>query len=299
MKTWRELLMLYLTQELNAEDRAAFEKFLAEDATCRAELEEWRTLGDAVRDEADVRIDALPKLPASFYQRLQTVQRSPNGKHAKDKTMTTIAQPLPKSKANVSATMLAAVVAMVFLAGALLLTNRNLNNPDPASNNLLTGMQQEGTTPSATPMETFTPTPVPALMAESTATPFPAQIDELQPTFVPTVPPPAGVVVGTESLVAPVISEPALLLQNLDLQGGYGTVTGLDVSADGNRLVVSRAAPGLFSLWLVFLDTAEEVPLLVYDVQLVAPQFNADGTQVIVGTNAAGIFVLDISGITR
>jgi hypothetical protein len=58
---------------------------------------------------------------------------------------------------------------------------------------------------------------------------------------------------------------------------------------------VSRAAPGVYSLWLIDRKTGEEKPVLVYSVELIDPQFNAEGTQVIVGTNGTGIFILDVS----
>ncbi len=278
MKTWRDLLMLYLTGDLTHEDRVLFEQFLGEDAACRAELDEWRTLAEIVRQETEARIESLPALPASFYQQLQVIHRSPNGRHnqaEKDQTMTTIAQPLPKTKFMPFTTLAAALVAVIVLAGALLFSR----NPEPFTSEPLAGMQQEASA---------TPTPAPTLVP--TSTPLAA---EFIPSLVPTVVAP-DVWNAQTPLTAPIVSAPAALVQNLDLQPGYGTIVGLDISPDGSRLVVSRAAPGVYSLWLIILETGEELPLLVYDVELVSPQFNVDGTQVIVGTNSTAIFVLDV-----
>lgn len=315
MKSWRELLMLYLAGELSADDLAAFQRYLEEDAACRAELDDWQNLATAVREESDSRVESLPALPTAFYQRLHDPH--PNGVHKtiyhEDK-MTTLVQPLRKSKRAVpqSVTLVAAVFAVIAFAGALLF----MRNPNSPSNDPLAGIQAQMETATPLPTLTFTPTPnltqqvneaavtatqligeatssAATAFAVMTATPIPVQA-EFIPSLVPTVVAPQGWN-GQTPLAAPIVSAPALLLQNIDLQGGYGAIIGLDISPDGSRLVISRAAPGVFSLWLIDLATGEESPILVYDVELIAPKFNADGTQVIVGTNSTGIFVLDVS----
>jgi hypothetical protein len=59
---WSELLPFYVAGALSAVERAAVDAHLAECATCREAVEEWRIVAGAVRADASARAGELPPL---------------------------------------------------------------------------------------------------------------------------------------------------------------------------------------------------------------------------------------------
>lgn len=297
-KAWRELLLRYLTGELTDEDQAVLERFLAEDAACRAALDEWEALRAVVRDAVDARVDALPAFRPSFYERLHSLAPSQNGSHTgqEDKIMTTLAQPLHKTpKRSLSATLAAALLAVIAFTGAVLLA-RGANTPETPEHQPLAGLQAQT---SATPVPTETATTTPTNTA--TATPASSPTFVATASYVPGQPPVVTryepyvvTLVPVSSRIEPIIAAPARLSSGLTISGD-GSVVDLDVSPDGKLLVVYRVASTLHSLWLADLSTGEQTAIFIYDVPLVAPTFSADGTQIFVSTLEGRVFVLDIS----
>lgn len=311
-KSWRELLMLYLSGELSGEDQAAFDQYLAESEACRAELDEWRAVAEAVRGEADSRVGALPALPSAFYRRLQPTH-SLNGSfdqtNMEQETMTTIAHPQKRKNSGrgKSVSLAAALVSVLVFVGTLLLAR----SPQPFGEPLFAGMQaqetatqgeifvtataiivgatgtaacdQEGICATTTATPTVTASASPTLVF--TATPILAQPEVA--SVVPTIMAPLA------SQIDPIISAPARLSAGFTIFGD-GVVVDMDASPDGRLLVVSRNATTLHSLWLVNLETGEQIAILIYDVPLISPTFSADGTQVYVSTMDGRVFVLHI-----
>src|SRR5690606_21446792 len=131
---------------LSSEDRADFERYLAESEIYRAELDEWCKLADSVRTEADSRVDQVPALTPAFYQRLQSgLQPSPNGSHSalsKERNIMNIAhvtafEERPKTKSSRSITLAAALLAVIAFAAALLFAN----GQQPDGDSSLSGVQ--------------------------------------------------------------------------------------------------------------------------------------------------------------
>ncbi len=75
---------------------------------------------------------------------------------------------------------------------------------------------------------------------------------------------------------------------------GDGWVTGLAFSGDGQRLAITRSAGAINTLWLADLNVDGQRAILVYDVPLAGAVFNADGTQLVVGTLDGRVLVLDV-----
>lgn len=80
-----------------------------------------------------------------------------------------------------------------------------------------------------------------------------------------------------------------------DTLDGDGWVTGLAFSGDGRRLVILRSAGNINTLWLYNLDARQQTAVLVYDVPLAGVAFNADGSQIVVGTLDGRVLVLEVS----
>lgn len=188
-KTWDELLMAYLTNMLSEEDRADFDRYLAECEPCRDELREWQTIASAVRSDSEARIGKLPVLPAAFYQRLG-VQPSTNGSHTRfeqtmEENMTTLIGNIytEKRKRNQSKPVtLAAAVVAVILGGLLLIAG---GGPNPVQELPLAGVVQQGAsatpTAAATASLTFTPTP---LIVSATFVPSASAPSDLDPMML-------------------------------------------------------------------------------------------------------------------
>ncbi len=76
---------------------------------------------------------------------------------------------------------------------------------------------------------------------------------------------------------------------------GDGWVTGLAFSGDGQRLAITRSAGAINTLWLADLNVDGQQAVLVYDVPLAGTVFNADGSQLVVGTLDGRVLVLDVN----
>lgn len=149
-KTWDDLLWLYLAGQLSDEDRALFERLLAENPERRAELAEWETLSHVVQEEAGSRVtdDALPMLTPQFFARLdaEIAKPSMNGSHkhrtieSEKQLMIETIRPVrfnrirqeeadARLRFRPSWTLAAAMIAVVLLAG-LLYAASQMNDPD-------------------------------------------------------------------------------------------------------------------------------------------------------------------------
>lgn len=76
---------------------------------------------------------------------------------------------------------------------------------------------------------------------------------------------------------------------------GFGVVSGLTFSPDGTQLLISSDTANMSVLWLYTLEAKVQSALLFYDVPLASAAFNADGSQIIVGTLDGRVLVLDVS----
>lgn len=245
-KSWDELLFLYLTGRLSSEDRAEFEQYMAESEIHRAEVDEWRKLADAVRQDADSRVGQLPILTPTFYQRLQSGQQpSLNGSHPsqlKERKIMNITQVTDfedrrKSKPSRSITLAAALLAVIAFAAALIFANGQ--KPD---GEIISGAQvQSGTatfTPTATiisaveaqtDMDSIFLTATAVIEAATqqaagsdtqnlliTATPIPWSVGATM--LPPTIMPPVMSI--TPSQIEPIVSFPARMVQETRLPTG-------------------------------------------------------------------------------
>jgi WD40 repeat protein len=75
-KHWHDLLPFYVAGQLPAAERIALEQHLMQCDECRAALDEWRALANAVRKEAQSRTANLPPLSPQLY-RAQQDARTP------------------------------------------------------------------------------------------------------------------------------------------------------------------------------------------------------------------------------
>lgn len=245
-KSWDELLFLYLTGRLSTEDRAEFEQYMAESEIHRAEVDEWRKLADAVRQDADSRVGQLPALTPTFYQRLQSGQQpSLNGSHPsqlKERKIMNITQVTDfedrrKSKPSRSITLAAALLAVIAFAAALIFANGQ--KPD---GEIIFGAQIQSGTATFTPTATIisaveTQTDMDSIFLTATAviegatqqaagsdtqnlvitaTPIPwsAEATLLPPTIMPPI------MSITPSQIEPIVSFPARMVQETRLPTG-------------------------------------------------------------------------------
>ncbi|MBZ0298089.1 MAG: hypothetical protein K8L99_36380 [Anaerolineae bacterium] len=304
-KDWDELLMLYLAGRLSAQERADFERYLAENAEYQQELVEWQQIADAVRAEAEARVDHLPplRLPKLMGQ-------SPNGSHSRRRMETetmlkSISIAEQRSSRMPPLTMVAAILTVLLFGALLVVVNRGGDQ-----NPLLSGLEQGASaTPSwtvtASSTPTYTPTVAPSSTPFPTRTPTPVPSSTLAQemgapivTTMPTVPPP-GYSVDTEPLsltatpvpfgggqrvdplmsvtpsqLEPIISSPARLMQQIHLATGDGA-RAIDW-ANENVLVA-----GYRGAWLYNAAQLNGAARLLPDdtsAGLVSAAFNADGS---------------------
>ncbi|GAB4508943.1 MAG: hypothetical protein OHK0046_02930 [Anaerolineae bacterium] len=244
IKSWDDLLWLYLTGELTPEDRRLFEQYLASSATRRAELAEWELLREVVREEAAARArgrhtDDLPPLNAGQYMVAMPAPVSPssNGRHPVDlpeRRQPDFIMPVRRTAGGGSSlTILVAAAAVLLIGGLLLAFLLVENDMQTAARNTDTPTASVTHLPSTVP--TSTPLlPLPSITFDIegvnnppavTATPLemqvtlvppvtfppgpPVAMPDIQPTQQPTVPPP-GFGVDPRASVTPGQGEPRL-----------------------------------------------------------------------------------------
>lgn len=152
---WQDLIAFYIAGTLPPADAAALEQHLAHCAACRTALEEWRLIAGVVHTEAETWARAVPLLsPAIHVQAAALPKASTNGHRLPSATGVDLSQtivsrryhrPAPAVGRFTLPLTLAAAVAVVVLAGALLLILANRDNADPASGSMANNVSPEAT----------------------------------------------------------------------------------------------------------------------------------------------------------
>lgn len=323
-KSWQELLEMYLTGTLSEQDKVLFERYLAQNAAYRRQVNEWKKIAQAVRADAESRVDSLPPL------RLRGVHyptQSLNGSHSQGKkervNMQQAIEWKSEKRSSVPLTAVAALIAVVMLGGLVLFSNRGGDD-----NPLLSGLEQRASAtasptipPSATPLPTltFTATPMPTMSSTATAIPFDLGSPSALTALPPTVPPPVsgGVqqldivptpvpffVPGqptdprltiTPSLVEPIISGPARLVANTRLATGDSTQA---IDWVGETVILG----GFSGAWLYSADAITGATQLLPDetqAGLVSAALSPDGALAVTMNWDRMLRVWDIASGTK
>lgn len=80
-----------------------------------------------------------------------------------------------------------------------------------------------------------------------------------------------------------------------EILSGFGAVSDLVFSPDRSRLLIASNAANASVLWLYNIETQVQSSILIYDVPLAGMTFNADGTQIVVGTLDGRVLVLNVN----